>query len=876
MGFWQRLRLNTLALNGSAESERGLDEELRFHVDMETERNREKGLSEKEARRIALRDFGGIEVTKEAVRDTFATRWIADFMHDLQFSVRALIKRPAYSVATIVAISVAATTIAVALLAMRQIWWTPLPYAESDHIVVFFETDLSNGLEHQGVSPGNVLEWKKRTTAFEYIAVAEPSALNTTVNDRPAIFSAWAVSRGFFETMGLTPMLGRTFDQSQYELDIATEVLLTYRGWTRIFGRDKSIVGETLETDNGKMVIVGVLPSDVDLPTPRDFWLPQAIQTYHEHTRSGSWMTGVGRLKPGHTLENGQADISRVAAAIGHEYPESNSGMGVIVRPLKEQLLGGIEPAVKALGIAAACFFLAACATIASMFLTRLYAQSSELSIRSALGAHPAVLVRQGVAELLIICLVSAVSAVLLSLATINFLTSALPDNLPLLSDLQPDLFAVGTAFAVASLIVVCCAVFPLLKIARKNSSSLFATARSTGKRTELRARSALIALQVAVAVIVFVGATLMVRSLVNFIASDIGFEVENRVSLQVISPNQASQQEMAKYFDELMVSMSEVSGVEQVAGVSALPFHPSQIDPESTFTRVDDLQIRDERLSTFSIWTTPGYFELMGIPIKSGRAFSKFDTSDSAQVAVINQAMADRYWPNGNAIGRRLNINVVGNPMMVEIVGVTENTRPFSFDSPARPELYVPLAQAGFGTFTLVAKTIVAPETLLPALQSAIWSVAPQQAIYHTATVDSLVSKSAAPKNFATRILGAFAIGAVSLAVLGIYSLINYAITLRMRELGIRMAIGASLATIQKSIAQRTFLLMLAGAIPALIVAAIAATQLEPLLYGVEPFDIQTYLSAGLFIVTVGIAAALIPLWRASRHSVASLLNAP
>ena len=587
-------------------------------------------------------------------------------------------------------------------------------------------------------------------------------------------------------------------------------------------------------------------------------------------------MTGVGRLKVGHTLQNGQADIERVASTLAQEYPESNSGAGVTAHGLKQQLLGGIEPAVKALGVAAACFFLAACASIASMFLTRLNAQSNELSIRRSLGAHRTILVRQGLAELLIISLVAGAMAVLLAIFTIEFLTRSLPDNLPLLADLQLDLFAVVTAFAIAPLIVACCAVLPLLRVSRRQISTLSESTRFTGQPAELRARGALITLQVCVAVVVFVGATLMIQSLGKFLETDIGFESENRVSLQVKSQNRLPQQQLANYFEELMWSMSEVSGVEGVAGVSALPFHPSQIDPESSFERVDEVQVSDERLSTFTIVATPGYFDLMSITVRGGREFSKFDGADSKQVAIINQVMADRYWPDVNPIGKRINANVIGKPVTVEIIGVVENTRPLSFDSPPRPELFVPLRQTGFDTFTLLAKTDVAPETLIPTLQAAIWKVAPQQAIYHTATIPSLVSKSAETKSFVTRIFGTFAVGAVSLALLGIYSLMNYTVTLRMREFGIRMAIGATLANIQQSIARRTLILTLAGAIPGLLLAAVVATRLRPLLYGIEPHDIQPYLSAGLLITAVCIVAALIPVWRASRQSVASLLNAP
>ncbi len=876
MRLWQRFIQRLRGLVWRNDTEQGLDEELQFHIDMEIGRNRERGLSDQEARRVALRDFGGIEVTKEAVRDTVAIRWFVDFIHDLHFSARVLFKRPAFSVATVLTISVAAATTALAIAAIRQILWTPLPYAESDRIVVFYETDLSNGMEHQGVSPGNVLEWQRRTTAFDSISVAEPWGIDTTVNDRPMAFSAWAVSNGFMETMGLKPMLGRTFDPAQYELDNATEILVTYQGWKRIFGSDQSIVGTTLESDQGKLVIVGVLPADVDLPSPRDFWLPRAIPSYHVDTRSGSWITGVGRLKAGHSLTNGRADIERVAAALSKEYPESNGGAGVTAHGLKQQLLGGIEPAVKALGIAAVCFFLAACATLASMFLTRLYARSNELSIRKALGAHHAVLIRQGLAELLIICVIAGCMAIFLTVLAIEFLTQALPDNLPLLSDLQLDSFAVVTAFAISPLIIVCCAVLPLLKVSRRQLATLNEPTRSTGNRAELRARSVLITLQVCVAVIVLVGATLMIQSLGRLLDSDIGFDPDSKVSLQVLTPIRLPQRQLANYFEELLSSIANVSGVDSVAGVSALPFHPRQIDPESRFEHMDEVATDDERLSTFTIVTTPGYFDLMGIAMRDGREFSKFDGADSKQVAIVNQLMADRYWPDGDPIGKRINASVNGNPVTVEIVGIVENTRPFSFDSPSRPELFVPLKQSAFDPFTLVAKTDMPPETLIPALQAAIWKVAPQQAVYHTATVPSLVSKSAQTRSFATRVLGAFAFGAVGLAILGIYSLMNYTVTLRKREFGIRMAIGATPASIQKAIARRTIVLTLAGVIPGVLLAALVATRLRPLLYGIEPHDIQTYLIAGLLIATVSITAALIPAWRASRHSVASLLNAP
>ncbi len=859
------------------ETEQELDEELRFHIDMATDLHRSAGMTEREARRQALRDFGGIEKTKEFIRDANGFRPLTDLLRDVRYAFRGLQRRTTFSLATITTIAVAVACTAIVVATLVQVLWKPLPNQNADRIVVLRETDLATGDVAEGVSPGNLLEWQARNTTYDAIGIAEPWSVDIDVNGRPETRPAWQVSMPFVKALGLQPILGRNFRAEDYESATPSATMLSHGAWLRMFDGDPAILDKLLVLDGASVRVVGVLPGAIGFPQPRDFWLPRPAKPRDARMRTGSWMTAIGVVASNATLDAAQQDLNRIAQLLANERPETNKDVGVRLQPLREHLLEAVGPAMQALGVAAAIFFLAACATVASMFSTRLHAQAGELAMRGALGADQPALVQQVFVEIFVVCSLGASLGLLMATLLVEFLASTLPTGLPRLNNLQFDATLVWSGLGLAALMGLCVAAISVFQINRASFSGLRDYGRTTGKPNEMFARSALIAAQIAVASVLLVGANLMVRSLSNFLSNEIGFEPDNRVALTMFGDHTSTPGERIVYFRTLMESLREIPGIIDVAATSALPFHPTQIESETPFAIVDDISRNpEERTSAHAMVATPGYFSLMNIAIVEGREFDDFDRHDTAQVAVVNQTLAERYWPGHSPIGTKVRIRVLGVVAECEIVGVVGDTRATSFDSPPRSEFFVPHAQHGGAALTIVARTANAADRMLPTLQETIWEKAPQQAIYTSTTVAALVAKSTEARDFAVRTLGAFAIGAVGLAVLGIYSLVSYTVTLRKREFGIRMAIGAPHTQVQRDAARHAFGLTAIGVIVGMAITASVAAHLAPLLYGVDPWDWPTYLSAAIFIVLASLTAAWAPAWIATRKSPASLLNTP
>ncbi|MEE8041739.1 MAG: ABC transporter permease, partial [Pseudomonadales bacterium] len=427
----QLLRLAARVFARDNRSEHELDEELGFHLDMATEAHRRAGLSESAARRQALREFGGIEKTKEYMRDASGVRWLNDLLRDVRYAFRGLKRRPVFSFATIATVSVAVASTAIVAAATSQVLWKPLPNLESDRVVVLLETDGEIERESEGVSPGNLIEWQKRSSTFDVIGIAEPWSVDIDFDGRPRTLPSWQVSEEFVAALGLRPVLGRIFDPIEYEPAMPSAVMLSDGVWQRLFDRDPAIVGTELVLDGAAVRVVGVLPKEAGFPAARDFWLPRQMKPRDARRRTGGWMTAAARLKRGATYEAAQADLDRIAKALEDERPETNKNAGVRLRPLRDHLLQNVGPAVQALGVAAIVFFLAACATIASMFSTRLHAQAGELAMRGALGADQRLLLQQVFVEVFIICALGAIFGLLLAMVLIELLAATLPSGLP-------------------------------------------------------------------------------------------------------------------------------------------------------------------------------------------------------------------------------------------------------------------------------------------------------------------------------------------------------------------------------------------------------------------------------------------------------------
>lgn len=867
--------LRAVGLRPAPQAERELNEEIEFHLTMAAESWRKRGLDGDSAQRRARLEFGSVERTKQESREAMPFADLRKRLNAMRISIRSLWHSRSFTVAAIATLALSVSTITIMLAMLRQAMFAPLPYREPDRLVVVREVDAVHPEHALDVSPGNFINWAEQTAALTHFGVAEPSGVTVVLHGRRQSFSSWNVSAPFVEALGLEVALGRTFRPQEFVAQDAGVALISHATWQERFAGDTALMGRQLEMDGELVEVIGVLPPSADFPAARDFWIPWSLSPHHRHIRQGNWMVAAGRLKPDVTTVQANADLQRIARNLANQYRETNANAGVIAEPLPEYLLRDIGRALWSLTLASGFFLLAACATVTGLYLTRLRARSPELSVRTVLGATPAVLGRQIISELLLLALLAAVVALVLVPAYLALLKLTAPEQLPQIARLSVDGFVVASILLLLPLMAIGCGIWPTLHVVSETfMQSMQESSRATVDRRRARGRNTLIVAQVAVATTLLIGAALMSSSLGRLLNQDLGFEGDGVLSLQVFADMRTAEERIV-FFEEVQNRLRRLPGVQAAAATSALPFHPSQIDPRDDFRIVDRVDTEPaDSLVAHTLVATPGYFEVMGIPVLAGRAFSEFDRAGNARVAVINHTMAQRYWPTESAIGQRVRIGIMGPPQEWEIVGVVGDVRPYSFESPPREELYVPHAQAGVSGMTLVFRSDRSPETLRPSLERVFAELWPLQSIYHSATVASLIAQSMATRTFAMVVLSGFTLGAVALALLGLYSLVTYTVALRRREIGIRATLGAPPQRICGTIVRQALRLALLGVAIGTSSAALIAPSLRALLYDVQPLSPMIYLAAVVAMLGTAALAAWLPAWRAVRMAPAALMH--
>jgi putative ABC transport system permease protein len=745
----------------------------------------------------------------------------------------------------------------------------PLPYSDVDRVVTLWETNLSAGYDKVEVAPGNFLEWSERSSSFESMALAEPFGFDLTAEGRPVSVPSWLVTEGFFETLGVKPILGRTFLPEEYVQNGPFVVMISHDLWRQRFGSDPSIVGRAIQVDYQAATVVGVLPPELEYPEPKDLWAPKWFRESETNNRTSTYMSAVARLRPGVTVGAAQADMDRIAATLAAEYPQTNHNSGVEVVPLADQILGPVRPALLVLLGAVGLVLLIACANVASLLLARGAERDRELGVRAALGAGRPRLMRQLMTESVLLALLGGTAGLILARLGVRVLSAVAPAELPRVDSIAVDGRVLVFALVITVLTVLLFGLAPSLRLSRP---SVLSALRGSGRsftagiqRTQLR--KVLVVAEIALALILLIGAGLLVRSFADLLDNDVGFITSHRVSLQlhIWDRNPTAEQRMQRV-SEIEARMESMPGVEQVAVVTSLPFHPSRINAQGL------LQIEGrpepppgQELRVFTTVASPEYFEVMGIPLVAGRGFSVQDRSDAPAVAIISEALSRRYFADANPIGQKVTIGVMSRPVTREIVGVVGDVRPTRLDSDPEPELFIPFLQSGTGSVTFVARTSGDPAGTLPALREQIWQIDPGQAIYHASTLDDLISETLVVRRFHVMLLASFSLIALILAAIGIYGLISFSTSRRTGEIGVRMALGARESDVVGMILREGVQLSLVGILLGVVGALLLTRFMAHMLYGVTPTDFPTFGILAAFMLAVSAAATYLPAYRAA-----------
>jgi putative ABC transport system permease protein len=794
----------------------------------------------------------------------------AEFVHDVQHGLRMMVRSPslALSAVFILAVGIGGTLSIVALLDALQ--FRPLAYQDADRIVTVWRRDAARPAEREDVSPADFLDWRERSKSYSHIAGVIPYSMDYTGGTTPEVLFGAQVTEGFFDALGMPPLLGRSFLPSEHARGGRRAVIITYGFWQSRFNGDPGVINRPISMEGEPWTIVGVLPRTfapqlLSRPGEIVVWMPKVVQEYEKQLRASAWWKVVARLAPGVTIAQAQAEMDSISMALARENPRTNRNSSATVVSLREHLMGGVKfPLVLMLGAIVLVLGIG-CANVASLLLARGIERGREFAIRSALGAGRVRLIRQLVAESLLLSAIAAALGLALAHWSIRAIVSVAPAGLLRLQEAGIDARLVVFAAALTLVTALLVGLIPALQFSRHSGDAL-RERQSDPIRGALR--RGLVAVEVAIALILLAGAGVLVRSFDRLLAVDPGFRAEGVIMAQVFAGDrQTTPDRVRAFFTMTIDGMRALPGVQAAGAVSAMPFALSNINIRSTLEVVGRpaAQATEER-STYVTIATPGYFPAMAIPLREGRLLEERDSQTAPVVAVISDALRRREWPTESPVGRRLRIAWQGKPVDAEIVGVVSQIRHESLDTAPRAEVFLPLQQFPFTSMTYVVRGTGDPAALIDRVKEQIWAVDSMQTIYDTAPVDRLVQSSLVRQRFSMSVLSAFALLALVLCASGIYGIISFTTTQRTREIGVRMALGADGSAIRRMVLREGVTVILVGLVAGTAGALGTSRFLSTMLFEVRPGDPVTILSASLLLGSVGIAACYIPARRATK----------
>jgi putative ABC transport system permease protein len=791
---------------------------------------------------------------------------------DTKYGVRALLKRPVFLVVALLTLALGIGATTAIFSAVNAVILKPLPFPDSDRIVTVWENNLKDGIERDDVSPANFLDWQERQQVFDTMATFNPWSLAYTGGTEPETWLSALVSRDFFEILGVKPAYGRTFLPQEYQVGHNNVVVLSYRFWQRRFGGDRSIIGATLSLDGKPTLVVGVMPPEFRLHFQKpnnEVFQPQVMEEDWKFQRKATYLAVIGRLKPEVTLDQAQSAMETISFQLATEHPQTNSGVKANIVALREHLVGKVRLGLFVLLATVGFVLLIGSANLANLQLARCSERQREIAIRLAMGASRWRIVRQLMLENLILALCGCVAGLLVAKWAIRMIVLVGPD-IPRMDLMRLDPMMSGFALILSFLSVLLFGFLPALYVSRfdlqhslKEGAANFLASGRSGKRL----RDGLVISQIAIAIVMLIGAGLFSRSLINLLNVNPGFVRKQVVALQIFLYDRYEKPEQQLNFTTQAISrLKRVKGVAQVGVTTALPFFDSSSTSSVPVAIVGQPVTSGEERTVFRTITTEDYFRVMRIPLQRGRLFNKTDHENGPFTTVINEAMARRLNLGENAVGNKIQVQSRSKVIEMEIIGVVGSLRHEGLDHQQRPEFYVPYGKSPSGAVIFVVRTSTDPGALTPSLKKAIWEVDRSLPFYRITTLEQLVEDSLTERRFHVTLLGSFAVLALCLCAIGIYGLISFITAQRTNEIGLRMALGAQRPDILKMITTHGIRLALTGIITGIVGAFFLARYLETLLFEIRPLDPITYFAVAAILMTVAILACLLPARRATR----------
>jgi putative ABC transport system permease protein len=795
-------------------------------------------------------------------------------LQDIRYGVRVLLKRPGFTIVAVATLALGIGANTAIFSVVNAVLLRTLPYQEPERLVALWETNAQAGHEvndRNEVAMGNFLDWRTQQSGFDEIAAITYANVNLTGVAEPERIQGAAVTTNLFSVLGVQPVIGRGFLSEEEKPESPRTVIVSHELWRGRFGSDPDFIGKTLTLNGNQVTVIGIMPPafEFQFPTTRqvEMWLPMRIAASNTD-RQAHYLYVVGRLKQSVSLDQAQSGMDVLVGQLQQQYPKSNSDRGANVVSLHEQLVGNVQPYLRVLFAAVGFVLLIACANVASLLLARVTARHKEVAIRMAIGASRWRIVRQLLTESVLLSTVGGLAGLLLAYWETDLLVALAPPDIPRLGDIGLHAPVFAWTLGVSVITGVMFGLAPALGASKPDlNESLKEGGRSIAGPGRSRMRNLLVVSEIALALVLLIGAGLMIRSFARLQHVSPGFDPKNLLTMNISLPRQKyrENQQINSFFDQLLARVRAVPGVEAVGGIDPLPMGGSDGTTSFVVEGAPPRAIGD-RPEVGERTATADYFQTMRIPLLQGRAFSERDREDAPRVVIINEALARRFWPNEEAIGKRLGFRASDPQVWHQVVGIVGNVRHRRLDADPKPELFFPYSQYPGSFMTLVVRTPSDPVNAISAIRNEVLGLDPDQPVFDIKTMDERLSKIVATSRFVMLLLGAFAGIAMLLAAVGIYGVMAYTVSQRTHEIGVRMALGAGAPDVLKLVVGHGLKIVLAG-IAIGVAGALALTRMiESQLFEVSATDPLTFVLISAVLTGVALAACFVPARRATK----------
>ena len=804
---------------------------------------------------------------------------MSGFLTDLKRAFRTLLKTPGFTLAALIvlALGIGANTSIFSI--VNGVLLRPLPFAQPDRLVQLWHTPPEKqfpGMKQFSLSAANYLDWEQQNDVFEQSGVYNFTDFRLTGTGDPQVLQAARVEPTFFHVLRGQTLLGRTITPEDAHPGHEHVVVLTEKLWKKQFAGDPQVVGKTVQLNGQAYSVIGVMASDFQKPGWAQLWTPLIWDPAEKVVRGEHHFLAVARLKPGVTLQQAQADLDTIAARLAQQYPADDAGWGAQVVSLRDETVGDVRRPLYILLGSVAFVLLIACANVANLILAKTLDRRKEIAIRTALGANRVRIVRQVLSEAIVLSVAGGLLGLIVAHFATKLVVNFLGASLPRLNEIGLDVPVLAFTFGIAILTGVLSGVWPAWRMSKADPQDALkqggrTDAAVSGKRT----RAALVVAEVSLSLVLLVGAGLLIRTLWNLRGVNPGFEAQHVLTMRigVASTDYTSVEQQLAFYEELLRRVRAIPGVQSAGVTDDLPLQGGSTQPVAIEGQPAVDMSHQPEVSVRIL--TPGFLSAMHIPVLRGRDFNENDTASATPVILISESMARQFWPNENPIGKRLVMTFAPDKVR-EVVGVVGDVKDRGLDNKDPVStLYYPFAQfympAKWGKFramglAMAVRTTVDPAGTTSSIRAAIHELAPNTPLLEVRTMEDLVAESLSPQRFNMILLAAFAGLALLLAAVGIYSVLAYAVRQRVREIGVRMALGAQIGDVLRMIVFDGMKPTLLGVAIGLVASIALSRVLGTLVFGVKATDVPTFLTVSVLLVGVGMFASILPAWRATR----------